>query len=94
MSGFGVKLGTIRFDEIMNPDTPKYAFENSALNKDTIDATWVFPANSTFLTPLMEKLDDLMAYISRLMQIQPSEFIARSYQLVCCLVSTSYLPKV
>lgn len=55
ISGPGVALGTIRFDEIFNPDAPKYAFDNSALNKDTIDATWVFPANSAFLTPLKGK---------------------------------------
>ena len=53
--GSGVVLGTICFDESLNPDAPKYAFNNSALNRDTIEATWVFPANSTFLTPLMGK---------------------------------------
>lgn len=55
ISGSGVKLGTIRFDESMNPDAPKYKFDNTALNKDVVDATWVFPANSSFLTPLIGK---------------------------------------
>lgn len=55
ISGSGINLGTIRFDENFNPDAPIFKFDNSVLSKDIIDATWVFPANSTFLPPLMGK---------------------------------------
>lgn len=55
VSGAGIKLGTVRFDEQFYPNAPKFKFDNSVLNREVTEATWVFPANTAFFTPLIAK---------------------------------------
>lgn len=55
VSGTGIKLGTVRFDEQFYPNSPKFKFDNTVLNREVTEATWVFPANSDFFTPLIPK---------------------------------------